>query len=501
MKQYELFELNMQGEAPVESEAIVDIEAVFTCNGTEHKVKGFYDGNGVYKVRFLPKECGIYTWKVQGIITGEGREECVKGDAHGMVRAEKLHFVYEDGTSYIPFGTTVYALVHQEEELMEETFHTLQKAPFNKIRHCVFPKSYLYNENEPKHFAFKKDASGKWDVNRPDYDFWHGLEKAIFRLAEMGIQSDLILFHPYDRWGFAEMSMEENEIYLRYALRRLSAIPYIWWSMANEYDLCFAKTKQDWEKIEDIIKEEDIYGHLLSNHYCMKFYDYTRKNLTHCSMQNVLFYKMADFMKKYKKPVVFDECCYEGDIDSPWGNISAEEMVHRFWCAYCIGAFATHGETYFSEDDVLWWAKGGTLKGESPSRIAFLREIMEKLPTALTLWEEPIFILNDPDFYKKKKEDNPVYKLQLTLNEMERDAIALKDTLYTGCCKEDIFIKYYGIQRPSKSFMILPENRSYTIEVIDTWNQTKEVLVTGASGITWFTLPGKTGLAVMAIAE
>jgi hypothetical protein len=26
---------------------------------------------------------------------------------------------------------------------------------------------------------------------------------------------------------------------------------------------------------------------------------------------------------------------------------------------------------------VLWWAKGGVLKGESPARIAFLREVLE----------------------------------------------------------------------------------------------------------------------------
>ena len=36
----------------------------------------------------------------------------------------------------------------------------------------------------------------------------------------MGIQVDLILFHPYDRWGFAAMSQHDNLVYLDYLLRR-----------------------------------------------------------------------------------------------------------------------------------------------------------------------------------------------------------------------------------------------------------------------------------------
>ena len=59
--------------------------------------------------------------------------------------------------------------------------------------------------------------------------------------------------------------VSQNETYPRYLVRRLSAFPGIWWSMANEYDLCFAKSKEEWYKIEEIIKEEDVYVHLLSN--------------------------------------------------------------------------------------------------------------------------------------------------------------------------------------------------------------------------------------------
>lgn len=61
MKQYETFELSFNGEKPTGSEALADITAVFTLNGESNTVKGFYDGDGIYKVRFLPQKTGNYS--------------------------------------------------------------------------------------------------------------------------------------------------------------------------------------------------------------------------------------------------------------------------------------------------------------------------------------------------------------------------------------------------------------------------------------------------------
>ena len=68
--------------------------------------------------------------------------------AHGPVMVRNQHhFAYADGTPHFPFGTTCYAWVHQSEDLQRQTLETLRTAPFNKIRMCVFPKSYEYNHN------------------------------------------------------------------------------------------------------------------------------------------------------------------------------------------------------------------------------------------------------------------------------------------------------------------------------------------------------------------
>src|SRR5450756_2618654 len=63
-----------------------------------------------------------------------------------------------------------------------------------------------------------------------------------------------------------------------------------------------------------------------------------------------------------------------------WGNINAMEMVHRFWDIALSGGYPGHSEVYLNPQHIMWWNKGGTLRGESPERIRFLRKIMELGP-------------------------------------------------------------------------------------------------------------------------
>ncbi len=56
------------------------------------------------------------------------------------------------------------------------------------------------------------------------------------------------------------------------------------------------------------------------------------------------------------------------------GNLSAFEMVNRFWKIMCFGGYATHGETYMekmSDDQILWWSKGGNSERRKHSKNPF----------------------------------------------------------------------------------------------------------------------------------
>ena len=177
MRQYECYEIKLNGPVP-DDYARADVQGCFEMNGKETKVKGFYAGDNTYIVRYLPAEAGLCRYRITGAVQAEGEITCdpASDGRHGMVRAKDMHFQYEDGTYFYPFGTTVYALMHQEEALVAETMESLKAAPFNKVRFCVFPKHYDFNHNEPPCFAFEKKADGSWDVNRPCFAFWERLE-------------------------------------------------------------------------------------------------------------------------------------------------------------------------------------------------------------------------------------------------------------------------------------------------------------------------------------
>ncbi|MDE7312768.1 MAG: DUF4038 domain-containing protein [Eubacterium sp.] len=511
MKQYETVELTFHG--PIFEGRCVDIDfnAAFSGNGQEQNVKGFYAGNGIYQVRFLPKSAGTYTYRLTGCIEEEGSLEIEPADAgrHGMVKAQGEHFCYEDGTPFYPFGTTVYALIHQPEELVDQTMDSLSKAPFNKLRFCVFPKSYDYNYNEPALYAFEKDAEGNWDVGRPCFAFWDELEKRIRELDRMGIQADLILFHPYDRWGFDSLTQKENLAYLDYAIRRLSAFPNIWWSLANEYDVS-GKKLEDWEEIEAFVAEHDPWHHLLSCHNCFPIWDASRKNITHLSIQTKAFWNLAKLRETYHKPVVLDECCYEGNLPMYWGSISGHEMARRFWRAVAMGTYCTHGETFLDPgQDILWWAKGGCLKGESPARIAFLRQILESLPGPLEAIPPQIEgARNVASMPKEQQEEifshcEPIFRNVVTavsrMSEQEMQDFLAAECYYQGHCKEDCYLYYYDTRTCAEDTITLPENGMYRVEVIDTWNMTRETVYERKNGRITITLPGREDMAVLAV--
>jgi hypothetical protein len=152
--------------------------------------------------------------------------------------ANTYHFAYADGTPYKQIGTTCYVWNSARRlSWRRRRWRHWHAAPFNKIRFCVFPKHYRYNENEPEHYPFPCLARGgsQWagsnavDVKRAGASTSTTLCRRISStwkpvcrsLCDLGIEADIILFHPYDRWGFATMDAEHDDALS--ALRRGAA--------------------------------------------------------------------------------------------------------------------------------------------------------------------------------------------------------------------------------------------------------------------------------------
>ena len=284
MPRWDVFELVLTG--PTEGNPYTDVRlsATFTLAYRTITVDGFYDGAGELQSALHAGYAGRVVLHQRTALhryfpgrRGDFRALRRLPQRTGPVRVRNgHHFAYADGTPFFPFGTTCYAWVHQSESLQEQTLQTLKAAPFNKIRMCVFPKSYQYNHNEPPYYPFERNAAGVSDFTRPNPEFFAHIEQRIADLRALGIEADLILFHPYDRWGYSKMPAEADDFYLRYVLARMSAYRNIWWSLANEYDLMRAKTTQDFDRFFQIVQENDPVGHLRSVHYSHVMYDYSR---------------------------------------------------------------------------------------------------------------------------------------------------------------------------------------------------------------------------------
>lgn len=391
VERWGIFEAAFHG--PSSGNPFIDVEfsAVFKQADQTITVPGFYDGDGIYRIRFMPPTTGPWIYRtVANHQTLDGRSgqfsvAPASPSNHGPVRVrDKYGLVYADGLQYREIGTTCYAWACQSEQLQAQTLKTLAAAPFNKLRMGLFPKWFVYNRVEPPLYPFEGSAPAHWDFTRFNPAYFQNLDRRIGQLRDLGIEADLILFHPYDdgHWGFDNMGTDGDSRYVRYVVARFGAYRNVWWSLANEWDYFKTKSEADFVRIGETIAKTDAFNHLCSIHNQKKFFDHGRPWISHLSVQNDMADNASLYIQQYGKPVVFDECRYEGNISEGWGDINPDRMVGMFWKTHVSGAFCGHGETYLNDREELWWSKGGVLVGQSPKRIAFFKRIIDAAPAA-----------------------------------------------------------------------------------------------------------------------
>ena len=482
IEKWKIFELTLNGPANGNPFKDIKLSGQFIKDGDTISVPGFYDGEGIFKIRFMPQKEGKWNYvtssNFNNLDNKKGSFLCIPAnkDNHGPVAVkDTFYFAYADGNSYYPFGTTCYGWVHQGDSLAEVTLKTLSKGYFNKMRMCIFPKSYDWNNNEPLYYPFEGMPLKNWNFNRLNPAFFRNIEKRIKQLDSLGIQADLIIFHPYDRWGFSSLDRATEDMYIDYIIARFAAFKNVWWSMANEYDFMNAKKLSDWDYYIEQFAQKDKFHHLIGIHNGVKIFDHTNPLITHACIQNEDTYRAKEFRIKYKKPIVFDECRYEGNIPWSWGNLTAQSLVEKFWRGVTNGGYVGHGETYVTENpvklpnessDILWWSKGGVLRGESPERIKFLRSIIKTAPQHL----KPI----------------PLFTW------MPFSCVGVEHEYYLG---------YLNDAQPRSVVIDLPVDAFYNVEIIDTWNTTITTVQKKFSGRSLIELPQKPYIALRIVKQ
>lgn len=460
-----VFECALRGPAEGNPFRDVVLSARFQYRNDIVTVDGFYDGEGTYRIRFMPDREGVWRFETDSNVpelrglTGEFVCTPPSPGNHGPVRVRNgCGFAYADGARYVPFGTTCYHWTHTGDEHHEElTLAELARSPFNKVRMCLLPTAAM----RPASFPFAGTGPEDADPDRFNPAFYAHLEKRIRDLAKIGVEADLILFHPYDKqgvWGFNAMTRERDCAYLRYTIARLAAFRNVWWSLSNEYDFNRQKSVDDWDFLLQFVQRCDPYRHLRSIHNGTKMYeraslyDFAKPWVTHLSIQHWDASQTEAWRAAFRKPVVLDEISYEGNASKRWGNITGLELTHRHWEGVTLGGFVAHGESFVDRPTRAWISAGGRLYGESPERIRFLRRIVEEGPDD-----------------------------------------------WIGAARAGTYaLVYFGKYRLSRYELPLPTDRRFRVELIDIWNMTITPLDGTYPGGSRIALPGKPYLALRA---
>ena len=471
IEQWGMFELSLPGPSNGNPYKEVTFAARFTLQHRRVEVTGFYDGEGIYRVRYMPDTPGRWTYTTQSsapeLADHSGAFVCTPPTTsgnHGPVgTAHQYHFQYADGTAYFPFGTTTYAYLFTSDENAEASLRGMREAHFNKSRVCLLPKPLGKGAQILPFANTGAGADGRGgtsDFGRFNPAFFHLVERRLMEMQRANIEADLILFHPYDAWGYKAMGAETDDFYLKYAIARLSAFRNVWWSIANEYDLVKSKTVSDWDRFFRITQAEDPYSHLRSIHHSRVIYDHSKPWCTHASLQSYDFEKSGERRIAWNKPIVYDEIQYEGDVDRRWGNLSAEEMTRRFWLAAVRGVYATHGEVFISDVGESSWSDAGRLRGESGPRIAFLRALIERITkVGLTEYEGAYYL--------------------------------------SAGTPNEIYLYYLDVHRPARYDFPLPATANFSATLIDPFAMTATPVPGSFTGKSRLALPSKPYHAVL----
>jgi hypothetical protein len=453
VEQWGIYEIELKG--PTNGNPFIDVQfsAEFDNGSKKVQVPGFYDGDGIYRIRFMPDKRGTwryYTTANRWELTGKSGEFTAtppgKGN-HGPVRVHNTyHFAYADGTPFKHFGTTIYNWIDTPEELQEETLRSLAASPFNKARMLLTQQPTSYRkEFAPPRWPYVGQPPRDWDFTRFNPEFFRHYEKRIAQLRDLGIEADIVLFNPYGKFGFETLDAAGDERFVRYVVARFGAFRNVWWSLANEYDFLRAKTEADWDRIGRLVQACDPHGHLLSIHNGHKLFDHRQPWVTHLSVQDGHACESPASAKIYRdafrKPVVFDEIKYEGDAKFRWADLDGFDMVHRFWAAMMGGTYVGHGDYFNTLDEDTWTSFGGKILGESVPRLAFLRKIVEAGPAGglnlIDSWMDP----------------------------------------HMSGAAGEYYLQYFGRQAPTSwTFQLyrtnLKEGMRFRVEVIDVWAMT-----------------------------
>lgn len=270
----------------------VEVDAVFVApSGRTCPMPAFYDGNGVWRVRFNPGETGLWKWHTLSRPADPGLEqagtfEVTPRRTSGFLKStpgKGFGLSTESGEPVFLLGDTVYnlfGLAHCGGDV--EPFMRRRAAQGFNILRVRVPVSPFHPPDA--HSVWQTRSTWPWGgsaqaprFDRFNLDWFRTVDRVVQAAEAIGIGLEMIM----EAWGFefpfndrTRFAAEWELLWLRYLIARYDAYNSVYiWTLMNEYEFYpdgdpdYTPLADRWAiRIAQWIKALSPHGHVIAVH-------------------------------------------------------------------------------------------------------------------------------------------------------------------------------------------------------------------------------------------
>jgi hypothetical protein len=382
----------------------VELSGEFTGpDGVRLRVPGFYDGAGVWKIRFAPTRQGEWSLRTAsslkaldgkietGISCGPNRRAAV----HGALRVDPAHphhFVYEDGTRYFLLGYEADWLwgadmQDPQRKLMRRVIDQMAARGFNHVMVNSYAYDTTWSPGRKHQWDWGPAPVYPWEGNneQPDHTrlnpgFFKIYDGMMSALEDQGIVAHIMLKVYNKKVNWPPKYSREEELWFRYVVARYQAYSNVVWDFSKE-----AHNERDQrlqQRLIELVRRTDGYRRLVTVHDDDAFYWTPEFNSLldfRTDQQHTFWPEMISFDRALRPyPVLNSEFGYERGVDKMPTYKTEHDWQEQLRRAYLVYFAGGYGVYYYH--NTAW----DVVKPdpEPPGMIRFqrLRETLSSLP-------------------------------------------------------------------------------------------------------------------------
>ena len=363
---------------------LVDFAATVTRpGGGSFKSLGFFDGDGVWKIRVAPDAEGA--WSIETYSSApslNGKKvffECVANDnpnVHGGLRIapkHPTHFIFEDGTRYFLMGYEcdwLWALDTGKDDLptLNPFLDKLAASGFNQILLNTYAHDTGWRKGKTGPDDYGPPPLYAWggsndapDHSRFNLAFWRHYDRVMEAMRRRGIIAHVMIKVYNKRVNWPAPGSPQDDLFFRWVIARYAAFPNVVWDFSKE-----AQNEKNSEYKNGRLRflhDNDPYRRLITVHDDDRQYNEGRYNALldfRCDQEAADWgVKTAEHLKQKAWPVVNVEYGYEHGPKGPddvtykgerKGTQDPKEICRRAWEICMAGGYPAYYYTYTAWD-------------------------------------------------------------------------------------------------------------------------------------------------------